>query len=118
MHLFRGDYAAFDGKAENRGPPPPLMPNDVIQWGRESEQFVDQGGNQRDRANPAKRHGLKRVSALFQLPYWRVRTPKLSLVNYVTCINRLILHCLHLFWHVRIVLIYVRITSNYVILFG
>jgi hypothetical protein len=77
-HLFRGDYAAFDGKAENMGPPPPLMPNDVIQWGRESEQFVDQGGNQRDRANPAKRHGLKRVSALFQLPYWRVRTPKLS----------------------------------------
>lgn len=72
-HYFRGDFAAFDYGAERGVESDCLSGNQTIRYGRESESFINNGGTERDHDFPAKVHGVKRVSALFQLPYWRVR---------------------------------------------
>jgi len=71
-HYFRAADAAFDGEANHELEPEPLTGNQTIRRGKESEAFLDGGGTEKDEEYPAKVHGVKRVSALYQLPYWRV----------------------------------------------
>lgn len=71
-YYFRGDFAAFDYGAEHGVEHNRLSGNQTIRYGRESERFITNGGTDRGGDFPAKVHGVKRVSALFQLPYWRV----------------------------------------------
>lgn len=71
-HYFRGDFAAFDYGAERNVEMDSLSGNETIRAGRESEEFIRNGGTDRHEDFPAKVHGVKRVSALFQLSYWRV----------------------------------------------
>jgi hypothetical protein len=72
-HYFRGADAAFDNEANNEIEPQPLTGNQTIRRGAQSEAYIDGGGTEKDDGFPAKDHGVKRVSALYQLPYWRVR---------------------------------------------
>ena len=71
-HYFRGAGAAFDNEASDLVEEAPLTGNQTIRRGRMSEAYTDGGGTEKDNAFPAKEHGVKRVSALYQLPYWRV----------------------------------------------
>lgn len=71
-HYFRGDYAAFDYGAEEEFETHAMSGNDTIRHGRESERFLQNGGTEHHVNFPGKAHGVKRVSALFQLSYWRV----------------------------------------------
>ena len=60
---------------------PPLTGNQTIRRGYESEAYIDGGGTEKDDEFPAKEHGVKRVSALYQLPYWRVSEMNFTLCN-------------------------------------
>ena len=71
-HYFRGAHAAFDGVACHEMEVEPLTGNQTIRRGRQSEAYIDGGGTEKDADFPAKEHGVKSVSALYQLPYWRV----------------------------------------------
>ena len=71
-HYFRGAAAAFDGEACHETVTEPLTGNQTIRRGYQSEAYLDGGGTEKDDDFPAKEHGVKRVSALYQLPYWRV----------------------------------------------
>jgi hypothetical protein len=71
-HYFRAAYPAFDGEANHDIAEEPLTGNQTIRRGRESDAYIDGGGMEKDAEFPAKVHGVKRVSALYQLPYWRV----------------------------------------------
>jgi hypothetical protein len=74
-HYFRGADVAFDGEACHEMPGEPLTGNQTIRRGSQSEAYIDGGGTEKDDDFPAKEHGVKRVSALYQLPYWRVSIP-------------------------------------------
>jgi hypothetical protein len=71
-HYFRGAVDAFDNESNDELEEQPLTGNDTIRRGRQSEAYIDGGGTEKDDGFPAKEHGVKRVSALYQLPYWRV----------------------------------------------
>ena len=83
-HYFRGADAAFDNEANDDIEEPPLSGNQTIRRGRDSEAYINGGGTEKDNEFPAKTHGVKRVSALYQLPYWRVSaisfTPRLLIL--------------------------------------
>ena len=78
-HYSRGDFAAFNYGAELDFDRVAMSGNETIRCGRESEQFVMDGETDRVEEYPAKQHGVKRVSALFQLAYWRVSSRNHSL---------------------------------------
>ena len=84
-HYFRGAAAAFDGEACYETMPEPLTGNQTIRRGYQSDAYIDGGGTEKDDEFPAKEHGVKRVSALYQLPYWRVS--KQSLLLFVLLIS-------------------------------
>ena len=65
-------HAAFDGVECREKEDPPLTGNQTIRRGKQSEAYVDGGGLEKDPEFPGKQHGVKRVSAHYQLPYWRV----------------------------------------------
>ena len=71
-HYFRGSVDAFDNESNDELEEEPLTGNGTIRRGRQSEAYIDGGGTEKDDGFPAKEHGVKRVSALYQLPYWRV----------------------------------------------
>ena len=70
-HHFRGAHAAFDGVACPQTCEEPWTGNQTIRRGTQSEAYLDVGGSEKDAEFPGKEHGVKRVSALFQLTYWR-----------------------------------------------
>ena len=68
-HYFRDAHAAFDGVACHETEEAPLTGNQTIWCGRQLEAYLDGGGTEKDAEFPGKEHGVKRVSALYQLPY-------------------------------------------------
>jgi hypothetical protein len=76
-HYFRGAVAAFDGETCHQMEDEPLTGNQTIRRGYQSEAYIDGGGTEKDAKFPSKEHGVKKVSSLYQLSYWRV-----SLLNY------------------------------------
>ena len=83
-HYFRVAAAAFDGEAIHETVPEPLTGNQTIRRGAQSEAYLDGGGTEKDDEFPAKEHGVKRVSALYQLPYWRVSTASSSFILFAS----------------------------------
>jgi hypothetical protein len=77
-HYFREADAAFDGEPNHDIEVASLTGNQTIRRGRESEEYINGGGTEKDAEFPSKVHGVKRVSALYQLPYWRVSVPNPS----------------------------------------
>ena len=83
-HYFRVAAAAFDGEAIHETVPEPLTGNQTIRRGAQSEAYLDGGGTEKDDEFPAKEHGVKRVFALYQLPYWRVSTASSSFILFAS----------------------------------
>lgn len=73
-HPYRRLRQAFDGETEDRPPPPVLTGTDIRGYAEERDSWKQKsqgrrGGGEDD---PIHRHGVKRLSALFALPYWQV----------------------------------------------
>jgi hypothetical protein len=73
-HRFRSAKAAFNNHEEWREPPEAPTGEEVLRWGTERSQFLSNGGVENSINDPVKRHGVKRRSTLFDLPYWKVST--------------------------------------------
>ena len=70
-HPWRRACTEFGGVSETRPPPPKITAEEILRFGRarESWLFFDGGPTTSD---PARTTEIKRVSALFDLPYWHV----------------------------------------------
>ena len=68
----------FDGRQELRSRPKPVTPDEVIRWGTLRQGWIQRGATPKcdDRA---RIYGIKRVSALFQLPYWKVSCKRIDI---------------------------------------
>ena len=77
-HRFRRARVAFDGNADMRPAPVRPLGHDILRMGEERVAFLDGGGRRDTEGDPVKQHGVKRVSNLFQLPYWAVSVLKLT----------------------------------------
>ena len=108
-HYFRAADAAFDGEANHDIAEEPLTGNQTIRRGRESEAYLDGGGMERDAEFPAKVHGVKRVSALYQLPYWRVSAQNLVGCNLHVCFITL---CMEHRWLLLLILAHICSPNN------
>jgi hypothetical protein len=69
-HPWR-ESLGFDGKEESREPPIRVTGEDVLRWGAVREAWKEDGGSPLN-ADPARQYGIKKVSGLYQLWYWRV----------------------------------------------
>lgn len=70
-HAWRSRRAEFEGVPENRGPPGKMTADQILHWGRLRESWVELGATPAA-SDPARQSGIKRVCALFSLPYWKV----------------------------------------------
>jgi hypothetical protein len=86
-HYFRGADAAFDGEACHEQPEEPLTRYQTIRRGYQSEAYIDGGSTEKDDEFPGKEHGVKRISTLYQLPYWRVNLQTHSLCILLSHLN-------------------------------
>ena len=70
-HPWRNNLEDFNGRPEHNGPPRRVTADDILRWGGLRESFMQRGGGL-PAEDPARQFGVKRVSALFKLPYWKV----------------------------------------------
>jgi hypothetical protein len=73
-HDFRRKSSCFDGTLETDGAPEALSWEEKLRFGKETVEWLKQNpkADDNDKDNPACCHGVKRVAALSQLPYWKV----------------------------------------------
>ena len=83
-HAFRTDMR-FNGLEENGCSCSRMTGNDVLQFAEEREAYIASGGRADGPADPVRRHGVKRISALYSLPYWKVWA--MSLTTFYFCSN-------------------------------
>ena len=62
----------FDGKMENRPKPRTVTVEEQIRHALECEAWKAAGNRDGSARDPSKIYGLKRLSILFRLPYWKV----------------------------------------------
>ena len=74
-HPYRSEAMKghFDGQIEHCGRPAVVFVVDQVQRAVEYKAWKTTW-NRKDRADPSKEHGVKRLSILFRLPYWKVST--------------------------------------------
>jgi hypothetical protein len=72
-HRYRRALAAFNNLPELDMAPERPSGEEVLTWGTERSEFLAAGGHENSMEDPVKRHGVKRRSILFDLPYWKVR---------------------------------------------
>lgn len=72
-HPWRRDTIQFRGQEEHRPPPLRVTGRQIMEWGAERQRWISNGGIEGDDDDPIHDHGVKRVSILYQLPYWKVR---------------------------------------------
>ena len=71
-HRFRRARAAFDNNQEHATFPPRRTGAEILEQGRSRVAWLRDGGVEDSPEDPVKEHGIKRVSILFALPYWKV----------------------------------------------
>ena len=71
-HYLRENENLFRGEKEHRVAPPRMTGAETRRCGEEREEWIRGGGVPGAEGDPVRRHGVKRVSALFSLPYWEV----------------------------------------------
>ena len=71
-HRWRSARAAFNGHVNFGDAPPRQTGLTVIQRGASRAAFLELGGRPNSKHDPVKRTGVKRISILFNLPYWKV----------------------------------------------
>ena len=62
----------FNGVMENRPKPRPVSVEKQMQYAREYVAWIEAGNTPGSADDPSKLHGVKRLSILFRLPYWKV----------------------------------------------
>ena len=63
---------AFNGEVEHCSPPDRMNGHEVLEKGEERRNFLFGGGRALSESDPVHRTGVKRMSRLFDLPYWQV----------------------------------------------
>ena len=76
-HPWRRPCPEFGGISEQRPPPPRTTAAEIQRWGQNRESWILLGAGPAH-ADPARVHGIKRVSSLFDLPYWQVGSASLK----------------------------------------
>ena len=64
----------FNGARETRVKPRAMTVDEQLEYAAEFEAWKANGGREGTAGDPSKVHGIKRVSILFRLPYWKVST--------------------------------------------
>lgn len=72
-HVFRRARVAFNNQPEARTYPQRRTGTEVLNQGRARSEWLRDGGIEDSQEDPVKRHGVKRSSILYALPYWKVR---------------------------------------------
>jgi len=72
-HRFRRAKTAFNGDQEWREASQRPSGADILRCGEERELYIAIGGVEDGEEDPVKRHGVKQVSVLFELSYWKVK---------------------------------------------
>jgi hypothetical protein len=70
----------FNGRSEKRGPPAMVMADEQLQRGISYQTWIGEGNKEGSDGDRSKFHGVK--SILHDLPYWKVRTPSISVYKY------------------------------------
>jgi hypothetical protein len=71
-HRFRRAQTAFNNHPEFDIVPERPSGEEVLTWGTERNTFIVACGQENSIDDPVKRHGVKRRSIWFDLPYWKV----------------------------------------------
>lgn len=79
-HRWRNARAAFNGHPNHDPKPCRQSGLTVKQRGAWRDSFLDLGGRKNSRDDPVKKTGVKRVSILYDLPYWEVKNYVLLLL--------------------------------------
>ncbi|KAG0594066.1 hypothetical protein M758_UG045000 [Ceratodon purpureus] len=83
-HYLRENEDQFRGQREHRVAPMRMTGVETKRCGMEREQYLREGGVRGGEGDPVRRHGVKRLSKLFTLPYWEVSAFTCSMVF---CVN-------------------------------
>ena len=62
----------FNGKTEHCFRPKPMTSEDIICYTVWRQSYLDLGGKEDAKEDPVHFTGVKRLSSLFELPYWKV----------------------------------------------
>ncbi len=75
FHPYRSEEMKehFNGSMEHRPQPREVTVEDQMQHAREYEAWKSAGNREGVNGDPSKVHGVKRLSSLYKLPYWKVR---------------------------------------------
>jgi hypothetical protein len=73
-HIFRSDGMKdhFNGQIENREMLGRVSVEEQVRYGEEYAAWKATGNHNGGARDPSKKHGVKRNSILFRLPYWKV----------------------------------------------
>jgi len=71
-HRWRSARALFNGHPNHDTAPPRQCGETIIQRGAWRESFLQCGGRRNSKHDPVKSTGVKRISILFELSYWKV----------------------------------------------
>jgi hypothetical protein len=73
-HILRREELKdhFDGRIESRGKPVRVSIEEQLKRGEEYATWKESGNREGTTGDPSKKHGVKRISILFTLPYWKV----------------------------------------------
>jgi hypothetical protein len=73
-HIFRSDGVKdhFNGQIENKELPRRVSVEEQVWYGEEYVAWKVAGNRDGRAGDPSKKHGVKRNSILFRLPYWKV----------------------------------------------
>ena len=72
QHPWRRARKAFNNKTEDRHELPRLTGAQILEFAEERQRWLNNGGRPMGEGDPVKRHGVKRLSILYRLPYWQV----------------------------------------------
>jgi hypothetical protein len=88
QHPYRRNRR-FNGRPELRSRPRTMSGEDVIRYAAWRQVYLDLGGKEDAKDDPVHFTGVKRLSALYELPYWKVIVGRLLLCFFVNV-------CLHM----------------------
>ena len=68
-HQWRRARKAFNNESEDRGECRRMTGTEVREYAEERQKWLNEGGRPNSDGDPVKRHGVKRLSILYRLPY-------------------------------------------------
>ena len=86
-HPYRSERMKdhFNGAQETRSKPPAITMEEQLQHALDCKAWRAAGHRDGTAGDPSKVHGVKRLSILYRLPYWKVSVPSVSMPEYSDC---------------------------------